>query len=95
MDPKWSHINVEEKERGEEKMRRRRTTRKFEQSPPMGSSFSVKGRSVEPIARNALFHGLSDLFSEEFNDDFRFKVGKAKVITRIDNYLCYMNINNV
>lgn len=84
MDPKWLHINVEEKERGEEKwkMRRRRTTRKFEQSPPMGSSFPVKGRSVKLIARNVLFHDLNDLFSEDFNDDLRF-------IWKDENYYTY------
>lgn len=51
VDPKWLHMNVEEKETEEEKwkMRRRRTTRKSEQSPPMGSSFPVKGRSVKSI----------------------------------------------
>jgi len=82
MDSKWLHINVEEKERGEEKwkMRRRKTTRKSEQNSPMRSSFPVKGRSVKSITRNALFHGLNDFFSKDFNDDLNdfFNLGLEK-----------------
>lgn len=98
VDPKWLHINVEEKEREEEKwkMKRRRTTRKFEQSPSIGSSFSVKGRSVKSIARNALFYGLNDLFSEDFNDDSRFEIGKTKIIIHIYKITIHviLSVNN-
>jgi len=35
-------------------MENEETTRKFEQSPPMGRSFPIKGRSVKLITRNAI-----------------------------------------
>lgn len=87
-DPKWLHERRGDEEREREggqkerdeklKMKRRRTTRNPEQSPPTRLSIPVKGRSVKSITRSALFQAADDL-RRFLNYDFGLEQAKERV----------------